>query len=147
MTQKQDKVDKKEQTKNQLEAQKKLELTHPQARYGPTQVVYADPTFEHPPPLEYSLDNRKKSLVIFVFLIFIDCIVVPLVLYFTLWYLTSLSHNAVFSISTGALGSVSIFEYFIRFRRLWRKNSNCRVIGARRYYVRFYIHPNPLDLG
>lgn len=138
VTQKKEKVDKKEEVKKAAEAQKQLEVTHPSARYGPTQVVYADPTFEHPPPLEYSLWARKKSIAIFWVLIFIDCVCVPIVLYFTLWYLTSLSHNAVFSISTGALGSVSIFEYFIRFRRLWRKNSNCRVIGARRYYLDFF---------
>jgi hypothetical protein len=43
----------------------------------------------------------------------------------------------VFSISTGALGTVSMAEYFLRFYRLWKHNSDCRVIGARRYYVRF----------
>lgn len=42
----------------------------------------------------------------------------------------------VFSISTGALGTVSIVEYFLRFHRLWRKGSTCRVIGAQRFYVR-----------
>lgn len=137
-TQKQDKTTAKEKDKEIKETQKKLELEHPSARYGPTQVVYADPTFEHPPPLEYSLRTRKKSILIFWGLIVLDCVCVPIILYFALWYGTSLSHNAVFSISTGALGSVSIIEYFIRFRRLWRKNSNCRVIGARRYYLDFF---------
>ncbi|KAF2405399.1 hypothetical protein EJ06DRAFT_453280, partial [Trichodelitschia bisporula] len=108
------------------------------ARFPATQVLYADPSFEHPPPLNYSLRTRKKSIAIFWSLIVIDCIFVPIALYFALWYGTSLSHNAVFSISTGALGSVSIFEYFIRFRRLWRRNSSCRVIGARRYYLDFF---------
>jgi hypothetical protein len=117
------------------ETQKQLEVEHPSARFAPTQVVYADTTFERPPPLEYSLRTRKKALWIFWSLIFLDCICMPIILYFALWYATDLSHNAVFSISTGALGTVSIVEYFIRFRRLWRRNSNCRVIGARRYYV------------
>jgi hypothetical protein len=143
----------KEDTKEQALRQKKLEETHPSSRYPATQVLYADPSFEHPPPLNYSLKPRMKSLYIFWFLVFVDCIVTPLVLYFCLWYLTDLSpnagsyylyahsqsfrltHFAVFSISTAALGTVSIIEYFVRFRRLWRKNSGCRVIGARRYYV------------
>lgn len=117
------------------EEQKKNEIANPSSRFAPTQVVYADLSFEHPPPLNYTLRTRKKSLAIFWGLIIIDCICTPLILYFVLWYCTNLSHNAVFSISTGALGSVSIFEYFIRFRRLWKKGSTCRVIGAQRYYV------------
>jgi hypothetical protein len=46
--------------------------------------------------------------------------------------------STVFSISTGALGTVSIVEYFIRFRRLWRQGSTCRVIGARRWYLDWF---------
>jgi hypothetical protein len=88
-----------------------------------------------PPDLNYTLRTRKKSLAIFWALVLIDCIAVPIALYFGLWYGTNLSHNAVFSISTGAIGTVSVVEYFIRFRRLWRKGSHCRVIGARRCYV------------
>ncbi|OBT68099.1 hypothetical protein VE03_01533 [Pseudogymnoascus sp. 23342-1-I1] len=104
----------------------------------PTQVLYTDPDFAAPPPLNYTLRTRKKSLAIFWFLIFLDCICMPLALYFGLWYGTNLSHNAVFSISTGAIGTVSIVEYFIRFRRLWKKGSTCRVIGARRWYLDWF---------
>lgn len=43
--------------------------------------------------------------------------------------------SLVFSITTAAIGTVSVVEYFIRFRRLWRRGSTCRVIGARRWYV------------
>ncbi|OBT53372.1 hypothetical protein VE04_07668 [Pseudogymnoascus sp. 24MN13] len=46
--------------------------------------------------------------------------------------------QAVFSISTGAIGTVSVIEYFIRFRRLWKKGSTCRVIGARRWYLDWF---------
>ncbi|KAF1987651.1 hypothetical protein K402DRAFT_462537 [Aulographum hederae CBS 113979] len=112
--------------------------TNPNATYAPTQVVYTDQSFAKPPPLNYTLRTRKKSLAIFWSLIILDCVCMPIALYFGLWYGTSLSHNAVFSISTGALGTVSIVEYFIRFRRLWRKGSTCRVIGARRYYLDFF---------
>jgi len=130
--------EKKEEGKKKKEEQRRHEAEHPSSRFAPTQVVYADLSFEHPPPLNYSLQTRKKSIAIFWTLIFLDCVCMPIVLYFALWYATNLSHNAVFSISTGALGSVSIIEYFIRFRRLWRSGSNCRVIGARRYYLDFF---------
>lgn len=65
----------------------------------------------------------------------------PIGLYFGMWYgLTrdQLSANAVFSISTALLGTVSIVEYFIRFYRLWKKQSNCRVIGAQRWYLDWF---------
>ncbi|KAJ9656856.1 hypothetical protein H2201_008418 [Coniosporium apollinis] len=110
----------------------------PSARHAPTQVTFTDPDFTKPPPLNYTLRTRIKSIWIFWTLVVLDCVCLPIALYFGLWYGTSLSHNAVFSISTGALGTVSIVEYFIRFRRLWRKGSTCRVIGARRFYLDWF---------
>jgi hypothetical protein len=62
----------------------------------------------------------------------------PIGMYFGLWYGTTLSPNAVFSISTALLGTVSIVEYFIRFHRLWKKGSTCRVIGAQRFYLDWF---------
>jgi hypothetical protein len=109
--------------------------------YPHTQITYDDPDFLAPPPLKYSLRTRKKSIAWFWFLIFVDCILTPIGLYFGMWYgLTrdELSANAVFSISTALLGSVSIFEYFIRFYRLWKKDSNCRVIGSERWYLDWF---------
>ncbi|KAF2684767.1 hypothetical protein K458DRAFT_417632 [Lentithecium fluviatile CBS 122367] len=114
---------------------------NPSAMYPHTQVVFEDPDFSRPPPLNYSLRPRKKAILWFWTLIFLDCVCMPIGLYFGMWYgLTreQLSANAVFSISTALLGTVSIVEYFIRFRRLWRKNSNCRVIGAQRHYLDWF---------
>lgn len=97
------------------------------------------PGFEpEPPALNYSLWDRKWFIALFWGLILIDVIAQPIALYFGLWYGTSLSPNAVFSIITAALGGVSIFEYFVRFWRLWKKNSTCRVIGARRMYLDWF---------
>jgi hypothetical protein len=65
----------------------------------------------------------------------------PIGLYFGLWFeLTrdQLSANALFSISTALLGTVSMVEYFIRFARLWKKQSDCRVIGAQRWYLDWF---------
>ena len=112
--------------------------------HPPTQIRYDDPDFANPPDLNYGLRSRKLSIAIFWTLIVLDCVAMPIALYFGLWYGTSLSPNAgefscetlststpeitlttfaVFSISTGALGSVSIIEYFLRFHRLWKKGS------------------------
>jgi hypothetical protein len=94
-----------------------------------------------PPPLNYSLWPRKWSILIFWSLIIIDCIAMPVGLYFGLWYgvpRDKLSANAVFSIVTAALGGVSIIEYCLRLRRLMRKGSTCRPIGARRWYLDWF---------
>lgn len=91
-----------------------------------------------PPPLNYTLRTRKLWIAGFWCLILIDCVGVPIALYFGLWYGTSLSPNAVFSVSTACLGGVSIVEYVLRFWRLWKKGSECRVLGARRAYLDWF---------
>ena len=91
-----------------------------------------------PPSLDYTLSTRRRAILFFWALILIDCIGVPIALYFGLWYGTSLSPNAVFSISTACLGGASIGEYVLRFWRLWKKGSTCRVLGARRAYLDWF---------
>lgn len=95
-----------------------------------------------PPPLNYTLRTRKMSIFIFWSLIIFDSVVMPIALYFGLWYGVGppakkqvLSANAVFSIVTAAIGGASIVEYAVRFWRLYKKSSTCRVIGARRWYL------------
>lgn len=100
-----------------------------------------------PPPLDYTLRTRKMSIFIFWSFIVFDSVVMPIALYFGLWYGVGpgantptekkevLSANAVFSIVTAAIGGASIVEYAVRFWRLWKKTSTCRVIGARRWYL------------
>lgn len=56
-----------------------------------------------PPPLPYSLRDRKKAIVIFWTIFVVDTLGQPLILYWTLWYLTDLSHN------------VGMFVYLERF--------------------------------
>lgn len=99
----------------------------------------SDPAFEpEPPPLNYTLRTRKLSIFIFWSLIVIDSTAMPIGLYWGLWYGTDLTPNIVFSIVTAALGGVSIIEYVLRFWRLWKKGSTCRVIGARRAYLDWF---------
>ncbi|PGH03658.1 hypothetical protein GX51_03922 [Blastomyces parvus] len=91
-----------------------------------------------PPELPYSLRDRKWSITIFWTLFVIDTLAQPLILYFTLWYLTDLSHNLVFTISTAALGGVAVAEYFYRFYTLYRKGSVVRPLNARRSWLDFF---------
>ncbi|GAB7353273.1 hypothetical protein MBLNU459_g3779t1 [Dothideomycetes sp. NU459] len=103
---------------------------------GPARAGNSNPY--EPPPLDYTLRTRKRSIAIFWGLILFDSICMPLALYFGLWYGTDLSPNTVFSIVTAALGGISIFEYALRFWRLFKKNSTCRVIGGRRSYLDWF---------
>ncbi|EFQ36592.1 uncharacterized protein GLRG_11737 [Colletotrichum graminicola M1.001] len=109
------------------------------------------PVFQPTPPsLNYNLRTRKKAIIIFWALIIFDSVLTPIALYFGLWYgvgpgtntptekREKLSPNAVFSIVTAAVGGASIVEYFVRFWRLWRKGSTCRVIGAHRWYLDWF---------
>jgi hypothetical protein len=88
-----------------------------------------------PPPLNYTLRTRKLAIALFWTVIVFDSVVMPIGLYFGLWYGvgpgnpadTRLSANTVFSVVTAAIGGASILEYFLRFWRLWKTGSTCRV--------------------
>lgn len=99
-----------------------------------------------PPPLDYTLKKRYMAIFIFWTFIVFDSVVMPIALYYGLWYGVGpgsvenqddekMSANTVFSIVTAAIGGASIVEYFVRFWRLYKKGSTCRVIGARRWYL------------
>ncbi|KAL6230872.1 hypothetical protein BDW75DRAFT_55824 [Aspergillus navahoensis] len=91
-----------------------------------------------PPPLPYSLRDRKKSIAFFWFLFVLDCTAQPLGLYFGLWYGTDLSHNLVFTIVTISLGGISVFEYFYRLYNLFRSDSTTRPLNARKSWLDFF---------
>ncbi|ORY70896.1 uncharacterized protein BCR38DRAFT_453594 [Pseudomassariella vexata] len=96
-----------------------------------------------PPSLNYTLRTRKMAIFLFWTIIVFDSVAMPVALYFGLWYGVGpgnpnnekLSANTVFSIVTAAIGGASIVEYFVRFWRLYRKESTCVVLGAHRWYL------------
>lgn len=103
---------------------------------GATSSAERIPTFQpEPPALNYTLRSRKMAIFLFWTVIVFDSTVMPIALYFGLWYGVGpgnpdderLSANTVFSIVTAALGGASILEYFLRFWRLYRDGSTCRV--------------------
>lgn len=65
----------------------------------------------------------------------LDYAVMPIGLYFILWYDAEpgsgqkdpLSAKTVLSIVTAAIGGSSILEYFLRAWKLWKQGSDCRV--------------------
>jgi len=83
-----------ERVKDVRQKQKEAVALNPNARFPATQVTYTDTSFAEPPPLNYTLHTRIRSIVFFWTLVFLDVVCVPIILYFCLWYLTNLSHNA-----------------------------------------------------
>lgn len=92
-------------------------------------------SYSLPPPLNYTLRDKKLRIAIFWCFIVLDCAAMPIALYFVLWYDVgpgsaeehALSANTVLSIVTAAIGGSSILEYFLRAWKLWKKGSDCRV--------------------
>jgi hypothetical protein len=113
---------------------------------GTTIPSEARPFEPEPPPLNYTLRTRVLSITIWWTVIVFDSTVMPIALYFGLWYGVGpgnpndhrLSANTVFSIVTAAIGGASILEYFLRLWKLWKKDSTCRVMGAGRWYLDWF---------
>ena len=105
--------------------------------------MQSDPAFEpEPPALGYDLRTKKRKLALFWTFVIIDSVLMPIGLYFGLWYTVykdgTMSANTVYSIVTAAIGGIAIFEYFIRSWALWKKSSNCRPSGAGRWYFDWF---------
>lgn len=92
-------------------------------------------SYSLPPSLNYTLRDKKLRIAIFWCFIMLDCAVMPIGLYFILWYEAgpgsqekhALSANTVLSIVTAAIGGSSILEYLLRAWKLWKQGSDCRV--------------------
>ncbi|KAK8119358.1 uncharacterized protein PG998_003984 [Apiospora kogelbergensis] len=99
-----------------------------------------------PPSLEFSLIGRRSGIALFVLYTFIDSLLLPVGLYFLLWYgfgpgnprYHPLSASTVLTIVTTLIGGASIYELLLRGWRLCKKNSGCRVIGARWWYLDWF---------
>jgi hypothetical protein len=107
-------------------------------------TMVSDPAFEpEPPALPYDLRTKKRKLWFFWIFVIIDSVLMPIGLYFGLWYSVhkdgKMSANTVFSIVTAAIGGIAIFEYFVRAWSLWKKNSTCRPTGAGRWYFDWFL--------
>ena len=96
-----------------------------------------------PPPLPINLREHKVSIAIVWSIIVVDSAVLPVVLFYVLWFCTDLSPATTFAILTAAFGFVSLLEYVVRMWRLLRKDDNMRPIGSKRGWVRTTaLHPS-----
>ncbi|KZP23266.1 hypothetical protein FIBSPDRAFT_737692 [Athelia psychrophila] len=94
--------------------------------------------YQHgPPPLPYSLHARKRSIIITWTAIVFMAAVLPIVLFYALWY-TSLSRATTIQIVSALTGAPSAIQWLMRTWALCKTNSTCRPIGGERLRVDCY---------
>lgn len=83
------------------------------------------------PKLPYSLREHKKNIAIIWTLLALDAAIMPLALFYPLWYATSLEPAYTFAITTGVFGIISGLEWVYRTRQLWKKEDVRPFAGTR----------------
>ena len=87
------------------------------------------------PQLPYSLRDHKLSIAIIWTLLAIDAAIMPLALFYPLWYDTNLQPAYIFAITTSLFGTISGIEWAYRSWSLWKKEE-LRPFGGKRNGVR-----------
>ena len=83
------------------------------------------------PQLPYSLREHKKSIAIIWSLLLLDATIMPLTLFYPLWYATNLDPAYIFAVTTGVFGIISGMEWCYRSWQLWKKEE-VRPFGGKR---------------
>lgn len=89
------------------------------------------------PQLPYSLRDHKRNITIIWTLLALDAAIIPLVLFYPLWYDTNLSPAYIFAITTAFFGIISGIEWSYRSWSLWKKEE-LRPFGAKRNSFDFF---------
>ncbi|KAI3338602.1 hypothetical protein F4824DRAFT_458222, partial [Ustulina deusta] len=89
------------------------------------------------PRLEYRLMDHKMKLFVVSGLLIFEGSILPLVLFYPLWYATDLRHGILFAIITSFFGLVSGLEFAHRSWRLIHKNDKYRPLDGRRWRFDF----------
>jgi len=91
-----------------------------------------------PPPLPYTLHHHKKSLTLLAILLLLEFGILPVSIFYGLWFGTNLNHGALFAIVTSVFGFVTGADFALRFFRLLQKDPEFRPIGSKRGWLDFY---------
>lgn len=96
------------------------------------------PNLKELPPLPYSLRDHKLSISIIWTLLFLDTAILPVALFYPLWYATDEPPWEVITITSCIFGVISGAEWFYRTWKLWR-DEKVRPFGSRsRWYFDFF---------
>ena len=96
------------------------------------------------PQLPYSLRDHKKNIAIIWTLLALDAVIMPLALFYPLWYASDLDPAYIFAVTTGAFGTISGVEWCFRSWMLWSKEE-LRPFDGKRYGVCEAVTPLSLN--
>ncbi|KAI8623461.1 hypothetical protein F5Y19DRAFT_372296 [Xylariaceae sp. FL1651] len=89
------------------------------------------------PRLEYRLMEHKKKLFLISGLLIFEGSLLPILLFYPLWYATELRHGILFAIITSFFGLISGLEFAHRSWRLIHKNDKYRPLDGTRWRFDF----------
>ncbi|KAL6720634.1 hypothetical protein ACLMJK_002559 [Lecanora helva] len=89
------------------------------------------------PQLPYSLRDHKKTIAVIWILLALDAAIMPLALFYPLWYASSLKPAYIFAVTTGVFGIISGIEWAFRSWQLWKKEE-VRPFGGKRNGFDFF---------
>ncbi|KAK3380997.1 hypothetical protein B0H63DRAFT_474723 [Podospora didyma] len=89
------------------------------------------------PRLNYNLWDYKTKLFIVTTLLVIESSILPIALFYGLWFQTTLRHGIVFAIITAFFGLVTGIEFGLRSLKLMMKKDEYRPIGGGRWNFDF----------
>ncbi|KAI1434473.1 hypothetical protein GGR50DRAFT_404389 [Xylaria sp. CBS 124048] len=89
------------------------------------------------PRLEYNLMDHKRKLFVVSGLMIFEGSLLPIALFYPLWYYTDLRHGIIFAIITSFFGLVSGLEFAHRSWRLIHKNDKYRPLDGTRWRFDF----------
>ena len=84
------------------------------------------------PELPYSLRRHKFAIAVAGTVLIINSCILPLALFYGLWFGTSLSRNLVLGVNTGVFGVVTLVAWAARLWHLLIKDPIHRPLGSRR---------------
>ncbi|KAI0172166.1 hypothetical protein GGR52DRAFT_457482 [Hypoxylon sp. FL1284] len=97
------------------------------------------------PRLNYKLLHHKKKLFLVGGLLVLEGSILPIILFYPLWYTTDLRHGILFAIITSFFGLVSGLEFAHRSWRLIMKDDKYRPLDGKRW--RFDFTHMTLSIG
>ncbi|KAI1658353.1 hypothetical protein F4813DRAFT_356557 [Daldinia decipiens] len=97
------------------------------------------------PRLNYQILEHKKKLFLVGGLLVLEGSILPIVLFYPLWYYTTLRHGILFAIITSFFGIVSGLEFAHRSWRLILKDDTYRPLDGKRW--RFDFTHTTLSIG
>lgn len=92
------------------------------------------------PSLEYNILHYKTKLFLAVGLLVTESSLLPIALFYGLWYGTTLRHGILFAIITAFYGLVTGIEFGLRSLRLIMKADTYRPLGGGRWAFDFTHH-------